>query len=220
MLKPMNQSTRLVSPRIDHTDALVRRFRRGRDHERTSGAHEIERGTSSGITNTRRRIQGRDEDDPFPQTDAQCAGRSVFFQRPANCQGLSVPRRRPRIAGVAAPSALAKTRSGRGQVQQLARVPRRRAASPRSRAIIGTGLERLGERLCVLVLHRRRSRVPDRLVPAHRQPPPRPPRPSAPAASRSALSAEARRTRPGHPLARRASIRPPLHCRGNPRYPK
>ena len=51
------------------------------------------------------KIQGCDEDDPFPQTDAQCAGRSVFFQRPANCQGFSVPRRRPRIAGVAAPSA-------------------------------------------------------------------------------------------------------------------
>ena len=49
-----------------------------------------------------------------------------------------------------------------------------------------------------------------RLVPAHRQPPPRPPRPSAPAASRSALSTEARRTRPGHPLARRRPPAAPL----------
>ena len=37
MLKPMNQSTRLVSPRIDHTDASDGL---GGD-ERTSGAHEI-----------------------------------------------------------------------------------------------------------------------------------------------------------------------------------
>ena len=79
------------------------------------------------------KIQGRDEDDPFPQTDAQCAGRPVFFQRPANCQGFSVPRRRPRIAGVAAPSAPARepgpdSKAGRRDVR--ARFPATKTNGP------------------------------------------------------------------------------------------